>query len=185
MEHLVGDLHAGDIRGRVLEIALPEYATQFGRGVSSVNVLMAEEGNPEATIVGDPLQDAPQIPGDALRLAIAQTLQLIYLWALALIALHRILAPGGVLLGDRARPNEDLAARGRRVRGMVALHGAFGPALAGEAFGAANVEVSSSGNVLSVGVIYGLAASDFEPAELERPRHTLQVIIGLRAVKAG
>src|SRR5262249_42490300 len=63
VERFVGE-HAGDIHGRVLEIAAPDYTTRFGRGVTSVDVLMAEEGNPEATIVGD-LTDAPHIPTDA------------------------------------------------------------------------------------------------------------------------
>ena len=59
---------------------------------------MATEGNPQATIVGD-LTDAPQIPNDAFDCAIVtQTLQFVYDVRAALATLHRILAPGGVLL---------------------------------------------------------------------------------------
>ena len=59
---------------------------------------MAKEGNPQATIVGD-LTDAPQIPSDAFDCAIVtQTLQFVYNVRAALATLHRILAPGGVLL---------------------------------------------------------------------------------------
>ena len=59
---------------------------------------MAEEGNPEATIVGD-LTDAPQIADDSFDCAIVtQTLQFVYDVRVALTTLHRILAPGGVLL---------------------------------------------------------------------------------------
>ena len=58
---------------------------------------MAEEGNPEATIVGD-LSDAPQIPDGSFDCAIVtQTLQFVYDVRGALATLQRILAPGGVL----------------------------------------------------------------------------------------
>jgi hypothetical protein len=43
VERFVG-AHADDIRGRVLEIAAPDYTTRFGRAVISVDVLMAEAG---------------------------------------------------------------------------------------------------------------------------------------------
>jgi len=185
VERFVGD-HAGDIRGRVLEIAAPDYATRFGRGVSSVDVLMAEEGNPEATIVGD-LQDAPQIPGDAFDCAIVtQTLQFVYDVRSALITLHRILAPGGVLLATvpgltKISQHED-AVYGEWWHYTARSVGR----LAGEAFGEANVEVSSYGNVLSASAfLYGLAASDLEPAELDAHDALYEVVLGLRAVKAG
>ena len=38
--------NAADIRGRVLEIAAPDYTTRFGRGVERVDILMATAGNP-------------------------------------------------------------------------------------------------------------------------------------------
>ena len=59
---------------------------------------MATEGNPQATIVAD-LTDAPQIPDDSFDCAIVtQTLQFVYDVRAAFATLHRILAPGGVLL---------------------------------------------------------------------------------------
>jgi ubiquinone/menaquinone biosynthesis C-methylase UbiE len=149
-------------------------------------VLMAEEGNPEATIVGD-LQDAPQIPGDAFDCAIVtQTLQFVYDVRSALITLHRILAPGGVLLATvpgltKISPHED-AVYGEWWHYTARSVGR----LAGEAFGEANVEVSSYGNVLSASAfLYGLAASDLEPAELDAHDALYEVVLGLRAVKAG
>ena len=45
VERFVGS-HAGDIRGRVLEIAAPDYTTAFGTAVAQVDILMATEGNP-------------------------------------------------------------------------------------------------------------------------------------------
>ena len=97
VEEFVGS-HAADIRGRVLEIAAPDYTSRFGSGVERSDILMAAEGNPQATIVGD-LTDAPHIADDTFDCAIVtQTLQFVYDVRAALATLHRILAPGGVLL---------------------------------------------------------------------------------------
>ncbi len=97
VERFIGS-HAADIRGRVLEIAAPDYTNRVRRSVERVDILMATEGNPQATIVGD-LADAPHIPDDTFDCAIVtQTLQFIYDVRAALATLHRILAPGGVLL---------------------------------------------------------------------------------------
>jgi len=176
--------HVGDIRGRVLEIAAPDYTTRFGQAVTSVDVLMAEEGNPEATIVAD-LTDAPQIPDGAFDCAIVtQTLQFVYDVRAALATLHRVLAPGGVLLATapgltKISPHEDAVygewwhytARSLR-------------RLAGEAFGEGNVEVASYGNVLAAtGFLYGLAASDLDEVELDARDPLFEVVVTLRAVK--
>ena len=185
VERFVG-AHADDIRGRVLEIAAPDYTTRFGRAVSSVDVLMAEEGNPEATIVAD-LTNAPQIPDGAFDCAIVtQTLQFVYDVRAALRTLHRVLAPDGVLLATvpgltKISPHEDAVygewwhytARSLR-------------RLAGEAFGEANVEVASFGNVLAAtGFLYGLAASDLKQEELDVHDPLFEVVVGLRATKSG
>ena len=51
--------HAGDVRGRVLEIADDSYTQQFGGGcVTASDVLNLEAGNSSATIVGDRLRGA-------------------------------------------------------------------------------------------------------------------------------
>jgi len=183
VERFVG-AHAADIRGRVLEIAAPDYTTRFGTGVERSDIMMATEGNPQATIVGD-LADAPHIPSDAFDCAIVtQTLQFVYDVRAALATLHRILAPGGVLLATvpgitRISPPEDAefgewwhytARSGRR--------------LAEEAFGAGNVDARSYGNVLSAaGFLYGLAASDLTSEELDARDPLYEVIVGVRAVK--
>ena len=176
--------HAADIRGRVLEIAAPDYTNRFGRGVEKVDILMATEGNPQATIVGD-LTDAPHIPDDTFDCAIlTQTLQFVYDIHAAFATLHRALAPGGVLLVTvpgltKISPPEDEAfgewwhftARSAR-------------RLAEEAFGEGNVEVEAFGNVLSAaGFLYGLAASDLSREELDTRDRLYEVTIGLRAVK--
>ena len=184
VERFVGG-HAADIRGRVLEIAAPDYTTRFGTGVERVDVLMAREGNPEATIVAD-LADAPQIPDDTFDCAIVtQTLQFVWDAPAALATLHRILAPGGVLLATvpgitKISPPEDeefgewwhFTARSAR-------------RLAEQAFGEGRVEVEAFGNVLAAtGFLYGLAASDLRTEELDARDRLFEVIVGVRAVKA-
>lgn len=176
--------HADDIRGRVLEIAAPDYTSQFGRNVERVDILMAKEGNPEATIVGD-LTNAPHIPDDTFDCAIVtQTLQFVYDVRAALATLHRILAPGGVLLATvpgitkLSPPEDEEWGEWWHYTGRSALR------LGEEAFGRGNVAVKAYGNVLTAaGFLYGLAASDLRPQELAANDRLYEVTIGVRALK--
>ena len=137
---------------------------------------MATEGNPQATIVGD-LTDAPHIPDDTFDCAIVtQTLQFVYDVRAALATLHRILAPGGVLLATvpgitKISPPEDeefgewwhYTARSLRAarRGGVRRRGTS--------------RRTPYGNVLSAaGFLYGLAASDLRPRGARCPRPPLR-----------
>ena len=90
---------SGDIRARVLEIGDDSYTRQFGSlRVTHSDVLHVSRDNPKATIVGD-LASADHIESDAFDCVIlTQTLHLIYDVRAALVTLHRILRPGGVLL---------------------------------------------------------------------------------------
>jgi SAM-dependent methyltransferase len=176
--------HAADIRGRVLEIAAPDYTTRFGHGVERVDILMATEGNPQATIVGD-LTDAPQIPSDAFDCAIVtQTLQFVFDVRAALATLHRALAPGGVLLATvpgitKISPLED-----EEYGEWWHFTARSAQRLAEEAFGEGNVETRAYGNVLSAaGFLYGLAAADLKAEELAAHDRLYEVIVGVRAVK--
>jgi SAM-dependent methyltransferase len=185
VERFVG-AHAADIRGRVLEIAAPDYTNRFGKDVAQVDILMATEGNPEATLVGD-LANAPHIPADTFDCAIVtQTLQFVWDTRAALATLHRILAPGGVLLATvpgltKISPPED-----EEYGEWWHFTARSVQRLAEEAFGAGNVEVRAYGNVLTAtAFLYGLAASDLRPEELDARDRLYEVTIGLRAVKAG
>jgi len=147
---------------------------------------MAREGNAQATIVAD-LADAPQIPDGTFDCAIVtQTLQFVWDVSAALSTLHRILAPGGVLLATvpgitKISPPEDeefgewwhFTARSAR-------------RLAEQAFGEGAVEVEAFGNVLAAaGFLYGLAASDLRAEELDAHDRLYEVVVGVRAVKPG
>jgi len=184
VERFVG-AHAADIRGRVLEIAAPDYTNRFGKDVAQVDILMATEGNPEATLVGD-LANAPHIPADTFDCAIVtQTLQFVWDTRAALATLHRVLAPGGVLLATvpgltKISPPED-----EEYGEWWHFTARSVQRLAEEAFGDGNVEARSYGNVLSAtAFLYGLAASDLRPEELDARDRLYEVTIGLRAVKA-
>ena len=185
VERFVG-AHASDIRGRVLEIAAPDYTTRFGTGVERVDVLMAREGNPQATIVAD-LADAPQIPDDTFDCAIVtQTLQFVWDAPAALSTLHRILAPGGVLLATvpgitKISPPED-----EEFGEWWHFTARSAHRLAEQAFGEGAVEVEAFGNVLAAaGFLYGLAASDLRAEELDAHDRLYEVVVGVRAVKSG
>jgi SAM-dependent methyltransferase len=176
--------HAADIRGRVLEIAAPDYTTRFGHDVQQSDILMATQGNPQATIVGD-LTDAPQIPSDTFDCAIVtQTLQFVYDVRAALTTLHRILAPGGVLLATMPGITRISTLEDEAFGEWWHYTARSAQRLAEEAFGAGNVETRSYGNVLSAaGFLYGLAASDLKPEELDVHHRLYEVIVGVRAVK--
>jgi len=184
VERFIGE-RAGDIRGRVLEIAAPDYTTRYGTDVTRVDILMAQDGNPEATIVGD-LTDAPQIPSNSFDCAIVtQTLQFVYDVRAALATLHRILAPNGVLLATVpgitkiSPPEDEEYGEWWHYTRRSALR------LAEEAFGTGNVEVATYGNVLTAaGFLYGLAAPDLQPEELAAHDPLYEVIVGIRAVRA-
>ncbi|MGH3127177.1 MAG: class I SAM-dependent methyltransferase [Gaiellaceae bacterium] len=185
VERFIGT-HAADIRGHVLEIAAPDYTERYGARVERVDVLMATEENPRATIIAD-LTNATHIPDDTFDCAIVtQTLQFIYDVRAALATLHRILAPRGVLLATvpgitKISPPEDAEFgewwhyTGRSAR-----------RLAEEAFGEGRVEVETFGNVLSAaGFLYGLAAADLRVEELAAHDPLYEVVVGVRAVKSG
>ena len=119
--------HAGDIRGRILEIAAPDYTTRFGTGVEHVDILMATEGNPQATIVGD-LTSAPQFPTTASTARSSRRPS----------SSSTTYGPRSPRCIASSRPeecfsrpcpdHEDLAARGRGLGRVVALHRPIGTA---------------------------------------------------------
>jgi SAM-dependent methyltransferase len=184
VERFIGS-HASSIHGRVLEIAAPDYTNAFGRDVAQVDILMAKEGNAEATIVGD-LAHAPHIPDDTFDCAIVtQTLQFVYDVRSALATLHRILAPGGVLLATVPGLTKISRIEDEEYGEWWHYTGRSFRRLAGEAFGDPNVGITTYGNVLAAsGFLYGLAASDLDPDELEAHDPLYEVVIGLRAVKS-
>jgi SAM-dependent methyltransferase len=177
------ELHAADVRGRVLEIKDTRYVSQYGRGVTRADVLDLDPSNPEATIVAD-LAVGDGIPADTFHcFVLTQTLQYVYDIHAAVTQCHRLLAPGGVLLVT-------VPAVSRIVHddGIDWDYWRFTSAscrrLFGDVFGPDHVDVRTWGNVLA-GVAF-LRGTAFE----EIPRHKLDVhdpyfplLVTVRAVK--
>ena len=178
--------NAADIRGHVLEIGDPGYTRRFGAArVTRSDVLHVAAEAPEATIIGD-LTSAEHIPSDAFDcIVLTQTLQLIYDVAAAVATIHRILAPGGVVLAtvpgisqierDQWRDtwfwSFTVPAARRRFE---------------ERFAAADVRVEASGNVLTaVAFLEGLAAHELREDELLAVDEAYPVCVAIRAVKGG
>ena len=179
--------HATDIRGRVLEIGEDTYTKRFGGGrVTSIDVLHVFEGNPQATIVAD-LSRADELAGDAFDcIVFTQTLQLIYDARSTLGTLHRLLAPGGVLLATFpgiTQIDEDEWGRPHWYWNFTTLSARR---LFGEVFDVDAVEVEPAGNVLAAtAFLHGLAVAELEPHELDARDPHYEVVITVRARKAG
>lgn len=176
--------HRGDIRGRALEIKSPRYLERYGEAVAHVEVVDLDPGNPNATIVAD-LQDGTGIPSEAFDCAIlTQVLHFVYDVPAALRTLHRALAPGGVLLATVPGITRLSEREGERSSDLWRFTALSASRLAEEAFGEGAVEVETYGNVLTAaGILYGLAAEDLRPAELDAADPAYEVTIGIRAVK--
>jgi len=103
--------HAGDVRGRVLEVYEPTYAERLG--AERIDVVDASEENPRATLVGD-LREPGWLPARAFDCVIlTQTVHSAPHPEGVLQSIAEALAPGGVLLAtfagvsQRSRAGED------------------------------------------------------------------------------
>jgi peptidoglycan/xylan/chitin deacetylase (PgdA/CDA1 family)/SAM-dependent methyltransferase len=182
--HAFLDRHRHHIAGRVLEVKDPGYARMFGDSrVATVDVLDVDELNPKATIVAD-LSRADVIPSDTYDCFIlTQTLGVIFDVAGAIRHALRVLKPGGVLLcslpaAGRLSHEEGLDGDFWRFTEASVRH-LFGDVLPRDAF-----EISAHGNVLAgVAFLYGLAAHELSPAELNVKDPYLPLVYTVCAVK--
>ena len=178
--------HAADIRGRTLEVANRAYTDRFGTGVEVADVLHVEEGNPMATIVGD-LADETTLPANSFDCFIlTQTLQSIYDVRAAVRTVHRILAPGGVVLasvpGISQIVHPDYETWGDYWRFTAhAVERLFSEA----GFAPGDLEVRVHGNVLAAtAFLYGLASRELTAHELDvDDSDNYQLLITVRGVK--
>ena len=179
--------HAGDIRGRVLEVGDNSYTREYGGArVTRSDILHADQSNPQATLIGD-LADDNELPSDSFDCFICtQTLTYIYDVQRAVATIHRLLKPGGVLLatvpGISQMSPYDRDRWGEYWRFTAQSLGR----LLGESFGSGQVEVEAHGNVLaSTAFLQGLCVDDLSNDELDHRDQRYQMLVAGRAVKAG
>jgi glycosyltransferase involved in cell wall biosynthesis len=178
------ELHADDIRGRVLEIGSWYYARKFGDGtVTDRHALYPVSGDPRSTL-------AAHIGGDGVPTAsfdcviLAEPLPTRATLDAAIATAAQALVPGGVLLA--AVPGVAHTRPGGLEDGEVTRYTTAAVRSSVEShFGAGNVEVVGNGNVLAaLALLHGIAAEELDRDELEHrdPRYELAVCV--RAVKA-
>lgn len=179
----------GDVRGRVLEIGDDRYARQFEASsrhrVASVDVLDVDASNEQATIVAD-LASAEHVPSDSFDCIICtQVLLLVYDVTAAIRTLHRILAPGGVLLLTLPGISKLCREEAERVGDYWRFTSFSVRRLLDDVFRSGEVTVEVHGNVLAaVAFLHGLAAEELTPRELDSVDEDFQVTIAARARKA-
>src|SRR3954447_20856703 len=170
--------HAGDVRGRVLEVYEDTYARRFG-SASSVDVVDATPGR--ATLVGD-LREPGWLPDAAFDCVIlTQTLHSALRPDDVLRFLAPALAPGGVVLAtfagvsQRSRAGEDpsfLELWRFTSDGVRSLFSASGFA----------AEVRAYGNVLAcASFLYGMAEHETDPRAFEVDDPDYELVVCARA----
>lgn len=177
--------HCADIQGRVLEVSNNNYTLRYGgERVTQSDVLHPSEGNPRATVVADLALPNTRLNGQFDCIICTQTLQLIYEVRSAVTQLRHWLKPGGTLLatvpGISQISREDMQQTGDYWR----FTGAAVRRMFGDEFGADAIEVEVLGNVLaSIAFLHGIAAEEFEEAELLEADPQFQMLTTIRAVR--
>jgi glycosyltransferase involved in cell wall biosynthesis len=172
------------IRGRALEVGDASYCLRFGgEEVTHQDVLHVDDGNSEATIVGD-LTDSSVLPSDAFDcIVLTQTLHLIFDVHEAARQLFRALRKGGTLL--LTVPGITPVERGKWGAMWcwsfteVSAFKLFAPL-----FGENNVQVEGHGNVLAAtAFIQGLATQELARERLREYDRAYPVIVTVIARK--
>jgi SAM-dependent methyltransferase len=176
-------VHAGDIRGDVLEVRDDRYTSRFGTGVRSSTILDIDPANPRATLVAD-LEQPDALPANAYDcVLLMQTLQYVFDLRSAVQGVHRALRPGGVCLATIPSISRlDPAARETGEHWRVMPHGAA--RLFGERFGAERTAAVAYGNARSaVSFLLGLPANDLDEKELIGDDRSFPLVVTVRAQK--
>jgi len=175
--------HAGDIRGRVLEVKDSTYTDRFGTLVSSRDVLDIDATNTRATVFAD-LAGSHGLPDARFDCFIlTQTLQFIFDVRAAIANARGTLGPGGVLLATMPGISR-IAPR----YGQETDYWRFTPAscrrLFHEAFGAEHVTVEALGNVAAAAAfLRGAATQELPDRVLDASDPDFPVIVAVRAVR--
>ena len=175
--------HAADVRGACLEIMNADYTRRFGGArVTSSDVLDINPANIAATIVAD-LGEPDSLPAERFDCAIfTQTLHLVPDMGAALANIWRALSPGGVLLLTVPALGRHEARKGFHHDRWRVTNTGLEWLLTG--LSGAHPEITSYGNVLSCAAfLYGLAAEELGPAELQAFDREFPLIVAARVRK--
>jgi hypothetical protein len=180
------DRHRTDIAGRAMEFGDTTYLDRFGDDRVTRKDVFSYVQAPGATIVGDLSGTTPLPQGVFDCIVCTQTLQMIYDIRTAVHRLSGMLRPGGVLLVTThgiSKVGRHLDRDGWGEYWHLTRQAAR--TLFDDAFDG-TCEVTGYGNVLSaVAALHGLAAEELTAAELAHRDRDFDVIIGVRAVRAG
>jgi SAM-dependent methyltransferase len=154
--------------------------------VYHADVLDLPRPDARATIVAD-LADAGHVPADTFDCIIfTQTLQYIFNLEAAIATLHRILRPGGVLLGTFPAISQICRFDMDRWGDYWRFTSASIHRLLAAAFRPEHLIVTAHGNVLAaIAFLHGLAAEELTVAELDYQDPDYELLLTARAVKAG
>lgn len=173
------------IHGVALEIAEPRYAAQYAQQLERIEVLHVAAGARGATIIGD-LSKPETLPKEVADCFICtQTFQFIYDVAAAARGAAQLLRPGGTLLATLSGISQISRYDMDRWGDYWRFTSASAKRLFGDIFPAANIEVSSYGNVMAAtAFLQGYSVEDIEHESLlDAHDPDYPVIIGVRARK--
>ena len=177
--------HAADVRGAALEFQDDGYLRRFGgAAVTSTDVLNVEPHYPGTTIAAD-LAMADGLPVERFDCIVCTgVVQLVYDLEAAVRNLHRMLRPGGVLLATMPGITRQVDYAGWKDQWRLTSDSAR--TLFSTVFGAGAVRVQWYGNPLvAISVLMGLATEDLERGELDARHPGFEVLVAVRAVRAG
>jgi len=176
--------HAGDIRGRVMEIGDDTYTKAFARSaVAHSDVFHVHGGNPDATLVGD-LSAPDALPAAAFDcMIITQTLHLIFDMRAAVEQIYCGLKPGGVALVTVPGISQ-IATDEWGEQWFWSLTPASARRLFGVVFGPDAVEITAYGNVFSAtAFLQGLALEEVDRRKLTPVDPSYPVTVAVRATR--
>ncbi|MDR0868792.1 MAG: class I SAM-dependent methyltransferase [Planctomycetota bacterium] len=177
--------NSGCIHGDCLEIAESTYSRRFGYDVKSCGILMYDQSNPKATIVGD-LTKPETLPEKTVDCFIAtQTLNFTFDVSAAVAGAYRLLRVGGVLLATAAGISQISRYDMERWGDFWRFTDLSIRRITEKVFGAGNVEVITYGNALSAMLmLQGVAQEDLpDKTVLDKTDADYQVIIGVKATR--
>ena len=180
-------LHAADIKGRVLEVKDSGYSRRFGGDrLREVAVIDVDPGNSQATIVGD-LARRETLPNRQFDcIVLTQTLHIVYEIEEALRNVTDLLAPGGTILCSiPAVSRVNYEDGGLESGDYWRLTAAAARELFAKSPRLREVSVETRGNVrVCSAFLYGLAAEELSETDLAFDDPWFPLIHGIRAVRA-